>query len=182
MLIGFAGFGGAGKTTAIEHLEHEGVGRRVYLGEAVSEEIKRRGVVRTPEIEKEVRMELRERLGPSAFADLRSSHIAQLIREGECVLIDAIFKLEEYGKLQGCGQKRSVLIAIETSFDTRSQRLMARSNRGYNPDQLRLRDKIETEELGTSLVIEAAEFRVSNEGSLIDFYSNLSALWKRLVS
>lgn len=182
MLVGFAGFGGAGKTTAIECLERQGVGRRVYLGEAVLDEIKLRGVLRTPEVEREVRIELRSRLGPSAFADLRASHVTELISRGECVLVDAIFKLEEFARLRSCGQSRSILIAIDTSFETRSRRLMARGNRVYNPDELRIRDKTETEELGTSLVMEAAEFRISNERSLNDFYDDITNLWKRITS
>ncbi len=182
MLVGFAGFGGAGKTTAIECLERQGIGRRVYLGEAVLDEIKRRGVIRTPEVERDVRIELRSRLGPSAFADLRASYVTELISRGECVLVDAIFKLEEFTRLHSCGQSRSVLVAIEASFETRSHRLMARSDRGYNPDELRIRDKTETEELGTSLVLKAAEFRISNEQSLNDFYNDVTSLWKRITS
>jgi dephospho-CoA kinase len=181
MLVGFAGFGGAGKTTAIECLERLGVGRRVYLGEAVLDEISRLGLARTPEAEKDVRIELRKRLGPGAFADLRASHVAELISRGECVLIDAIFKLEEYSALGSCGQRRSVLVAIETSFETRAQRLTARSNREYSADQLRIRDKIEIEEIGTALVLEAAEFRISNERSLSDFYDDVTALWERIA-
>src|SRR6266481_3000906 len=125
MLVAFAGFGGAGKTTAIEFLEGKHLGQRVYLGEAVSDEIKRLGVVRTPEVEHSVRIDLRSRLGPSAFADLRVSSIVQLIGNGKCVLIDAIFKLEEYSRLLSCGQDRSVLVFIEASFETRSRRLEA---------------------------------------------------------
>lgn len=182
MLVAFSGLGGAGKTTAIESLERCGFGRRVYLGEAVSEEMKHRGLVRTPEVEQEVRMELRSRLGPSAFADLRASHITDLIRGGECVFIDAIFKREEFDRLLLCGQDRSVLIAIEASFATRAARLMARKNRGYSADDLRIRDRTEIDDLGTSSVMKSADFTISNECSLNEFYDEVASLWKRINS
>jgi dephospho-CoA kinase len=182
MLVGFAGFGGAGKTTAIEYLEQLGLGRRVYLGASVFDEISRLGLERTPEVERQVRLELRSRLGPSAFADLRVPRIMELISGGECVLIDAIFKAEEYARLQSCGQDKSVLVAIEASFETRSRRLVVRSDREHTIGELRKRDQTETEQLGTLSVLEAADFTISNERSLIEFYGDVTALWKRITS
>ena len=182
LLIGFAGFGSAGKTTAIQYLEQQGFGRRVYLGEAVFEEIARRGLERTPAVERAVRMELRSNLGPSAFADLKAPHIADLISKRESVLVDAIFNVEEYTKLRSCGQTRSVLIAIEASYETRSGRLGARTDRECTPDELRERDQTEMYALGTPSVMKAADFMVPNERSFSDFYDDLSALWKRIVS
>jgi dephospho-CoA kinase len=180
MLVAFAGFGGAGKTTAIQFLEGRHLGQRVYLGEAVSDEIERLGVVRTPEVEHAVRIDLRSRLGPSAFADLRAPNIVQLIGDGKCVLVDAIFKLEEYSRLLNCGQDRSILVSVEASFETRSRRLEARSKRGYSAKQLRDRDRTEMEDLGTSGVLKVADFTISNEQTLEDFYDEVAAFWKRL--
>src|ERR1700722_2147813 len=180
MLVAFAGFGGAGKTTAIEYLEGKHLGRRVYLGESVFDEIKRLGLTRTAEVEHAVRIDLRSRLGPSAFADLRASSVVELIRNGQCVLVDAIFNLAEYRRLLGCGQDRSVLVSIEASFETRSRRLEARNHRGYSAEQLRLRDQAEVNELGTSGVLKVAEFTISNENSLDAFYDDVTAFWKEL--
>jgi dephospho-CoA kinase len=182
LLIGFAGFGSAGKTTAIKYLEQQGFGQRVYLGEAVFEEIARRGLERTPAAERAVRVELRSDLGPSAFADLKAPQIAELISKGECVLVDAIFNVEEYTKLRNCGQSKSVLIAIDASFETRSRRLIARTDRECTADELRKRDETEMYVLGTPSVMKVADFIVPNERSLSDFYNDLSALWSRISS
>jgi dephospho-CoA kinase len=181
MLVAFAGFAGAGKTTAIEYLQQQGLGRRVYLGEAVFDEIDRRGLMRTPEVERAIRIELRSSLGPSAFADLRVSRVTELIGKGECALIDAIFMIEEYRRLESCSQV-SVLVAIEASFETRSRRLKVRSDRGYTADELLKRDKTEREELGTASVLKVAQFTILNEGVLTEFYGDVTALWKRISS
>lgn len=182
MLLAFAGFGGAGKTTAIEHLARQRFGQRVYLGQAVLDEIDRLGLELTPQSEGRVRMELRDRFGPGAFADRGAPEIEALLRSGECPLVDAIFKPEEYARLQSCGQERSVLIAIEASFDVRAERLQRRDDRAYTPEELRRRDQMETADLGTSAVIQAANFRVSNEGSLEEFHQTITTLWQRINS
>ena len=176
MLIGFAGFGGAGKTTAIEYLEGQGFGRRVYLGQAVLDEIDLRGLKRSPSVEQDVRTELRGKYGPSVFGNRAAAHIAEILSIGERVLVDAIFNIEEYRRLQSCGQTRSVLVAIDASFETRSRRILERHERRYTGDELRERDRTETEKLGTSSVLQLAEFTVSNESSLADFQRNLDKL------
>jgi dephospho-CoA kinase len=181
-LVGFTGFGGAGKTTAMEYLQEQGFGRRVYLGQAVLDEIDRRNIKRTPEVEEAVRIELRSKNGPGAFADLRVSSIAELISKGESVFIDAIFNVEEYRKLQTCNQDRSVLVAIKASFETRARRLMARDYRRYTPDELRKRDQTETGDLGTTAVLQMADLTLSNEGSFADLYTALTALWMQIAS
>jgi dephospho-CoA kinase len=182
MLLAFAGFGGAGKTSAIQYLEKQGLGRRVYLGDAVFEELDRRHLVRSPETEDAVRIELRSRLGAGAFAELKANAVTELISAGQCVFIDAIFAPEEYETLLNCcGQARSVLIGIEASFDMRSRRVSARAGRGYTAEELRERDRTETEKLRTERVLEMAEFTIPNERSLDDFYLEVSALWRRIA-
>jgi dephospho-CoA kinase len=181
ILVAFAGFGGAGKTTAIKYLESRGLGRRVYLGQAVSSEINLRGLVQTPSVEREVRTELRAKLGPSAFADLGASTITEIMAVGECVLVDAIFNVEEYERLRDCGQPRSVLVAIEASFETRSARLLVRRERAYTSEELRERDQTEIDNLGTASVLKLAEFTVPNESSLVHFQGDLDTLWNRIV-
>jgi dephospho-CoA kinase len=181
MLVAFAGFGGAGKTTAIAHLARLGRGRRVYLGQASFDEILRCGLVQTPEAERRVRRELRSRFGPSVFADRCAANIEDLIRGGDCPLIDAIFNVEEYARLQKCGQDRSVLVAIEASFETRSRRLLVRDERVLTEEELRNRDETERTDLGTRAVLLAADFCISNECSLSEFHEAIDKLW-RLVA
>jgi dephospho-CoA kinase len=180
MLVAFAGFGGAGKTTAIEYLERGGLGRRVYLGQAVLDEIARCGLEHTAEMELRVRMELRDRLGPSAFAQLRAPQIEDLVRQGSCPLVDAIFKLEEYDEVRGCGQNKSFLLAIEASFDTRSMRLANRANRPLTVEELRERDRKEQNDIGMPAVLAAADFIISNEGSIEDLCQTIDRIWKRI--
>lgn len=84
MLIAVAGLAGAGKTTAIDHLESLRAGRQVYVGELVLNEVRARGLEVNPENENLVRLDLRHTRGPEAFAAL-------VLREGTLIYIDDYF-------------------------------------------------------------------------------------------
>lgn len=180
MLIAFAGRSSAGKTTAIEFLARRGFGHRVYLGEAILEEIVRQGIDRTAESELAVRLDLRKRFGASALADINSPRVESLLRQGHCVLIDAIFNIEEYTRLLTCGQKRSVLVAIDASFATRLARQSLRRDRQYTEQELLERDRAESEDLRTPAVLARADFKLVNEETLDAFYSEVGVLWERI--
>ena len=87
VLIAFTGFGGAGKTTAIEYFQERSLGRRVYLGQVVHDEIRNRGLAHSPETERQVRLALRSRLGRGAFAEMMAKEISGLLAEGVNPLI-----------------------------------------------------------------------------------------------
>jgi dephospho-CoA kinase len=126
-------------------------------------------------------LELRSQLGPSAFADLRAQEIENTLAKGVCPLVDAIFTPEEYVRVRKCGQNRSVLVAIEASFDTRSKRLLTREDRVHTAEQLRQRDETEEDRLHTTAVIEAADYGIPNERSLEEFQAAVDAVWTRLA-
>lgn len=93
-LIALAGPSGAGKTTAVDYLEEIGFGQKVYLGQAVLDEIGAQGLRPEPESERHVRMTFRERYGPGALSILAGPQVEALLTRGINVLIDAVF--EEY--------------------------------------------------------------------------------------
>lgn len=114
--------------------------------------------------------------GLSALAIPYVDSVAQCIRDGIPVFVDAIFTQAEFAVLasrvpNGCAH----LLAIEASFDTRSARLTSRPKRPLNAEELRERDKTELESLGTGTVIESAKYRIRNEETLGEFYRQLAA-------
>jgi dephospho-CoA kinase len=68
LLIAVAGWSGSGKTTAIDHLSKIGAGEKIYIGEAVLDEIHARGMAPGPVSEQLVRLNLREQHGRGALA------------------------------------------------------------------------------------------------------------------
>jgi len=179
ILFAVAGLAGAGKTTATDHLESVGAGRRVYVGQFVLEEVGRRGMQVTPESERLVRVALR-RDHPHAVAALGATLVKDILDSGINVLLDAIFNIEEYRFWeQLCGDQLR-LVAIAASFDIRAERLQHRSSRGLTQDQLKARDQTELNVLRLDEVLAVAPYKMVNEGTLDTFKRELELIWRGL--
>lgn len=179
-LIAAAGLSGAGKTTAIDYLEQLGAGRKVYVGDLVLDEVRRRRLKVDPHNEKAVRLELREMLGPAAFAALASPRVSELLSGGQNVLLDAIFCPEERRHFsEVCGDP-IVVLAIVASFDLRAARLKIRASRPLTRVELLDRDQTEVVELHTDRVVAEATHQIINEGRLEDFKEALDNFWNQL--
>jgi len=175
-LIGVSGLAGSGKSTAVEHLVELTGGRLAYLGQTVLDEVCARGLPKTPENERQVRIDLRREKGLAAFAIPFVHEVVECVTKRIPVFVDAIFTREEFDVLVPCvpiGSAR--LLAIEASFATRSARLASRPVRPIGAEELLKRDHTELEELGTGDVIAAAEHKIPNEGTLEEFYRRLEA-------
>src|SRR5271169_1533657 len=127
-LVGVTGLAGAGKTTAAAHLATVTGGHYLYLGQTVLDEVRARGLSGTPDDESHVRIDLRQKKGPAAFAMPYLEVVAECMEKGIPVFVDAIFKREEFDVLASrvpIGFAR--LLAIDASFDIRSARLAHRT-------------------------------------------------------
>lgn len=174
-LVGVTGLAGSGKTTAVQHLSKLTGGRVLYLGQTVLDEIRARELPETRDNERRVRIDLRREKGPAALAVPYVDVVAECVGNGIPVFVDAIFTPEEFDILRSRlpnGPAR--LLAIHASFDIRRMRLALRSERAFNADELRERDKTELEVLGTANVIAAAEHTIRNEQTLEEFYRELA--------
>jgi hypothetical protein len=149
-LVAVAGLAGADKTTATDHLESIGLGRRVYVGALVLNEVRRQGLQVGAENEKLVRVALRRTNGPHALAALAAPVVMDILGSGTNVLLDAIFNIEESFE-ELCGNQ-VFLLAIAASFDVRADRLQHHCLRALTKDQLKARDETELNVLRTDLV------------------------------
>jgi dephospho-CoA kinase len=178
MLIMVCGFSGAGKSTAIENLCKASGGAPIYFGEVILNEIVRRGLVRSPDVERSVRKELRDVHGPAFLAAAATPKIVELLAQGRDVFIDAVFCPEELDHLRDAGRANpTALLMIEANFATRSGRLARREQRPCSEEQLRERDRHERANLRIDDVFERADAAVANERTLHDFEVALRAWW-----
>lgn len=178
MLIAVAGFSGAGKTSAIRYLAARGVGEIIYAGQMVLDEVVQRGLELCPENEKVVRTAMRQEEGHNILA---KRVVARLARHplDERILLDAIYLPEEDECYRTDLQtRRLVTLSIETSFETRVERLASRPDRPCSRADLEKRDRHEREELGLERLVAGADFRLPNEGTMMDFETALDALAK----
>jgi dephospho-CoA kinase len=173
-IVAVAGLTGAGKTTAVEYLGQYYGARIIYLGTAVLNWVRERGLPQTPEGEKIARHELRERHGPAAFVKSSAAEIGLLLGSGSPVLIDAVFHPQEFDELVTCaGDFRVYLVGIMASYETRCMRLARRPFRPFNKGEVLDRDEFELRKLRIGDVLAAATHTISNEGSLENYYASL---------
>jgi len=164
VLVALAGFSGAGKTTAADYFCNAGLAKKIYFGDVVLNEVRARGLPLTADTERAVRIELRERHGPAVFACRATPLIKAQLNQGVNVVVDAVFQDEEYRCLQDCCSTAfsCILLAIEASFATRSQRLVARRERPYSSEELKARDNLERQKLHTDTAISGAKQKILN--------------------
>jgi dephospho-CoA kinase len=174
-LVAVAGLAGVGKTTAVEFLSGLCSGEVVYLGAGVLESVQRLRLPETPESERTVRLELRKKRGPAAFAELKADRILELLEGGVPVMVDSIFVRAEFDLLTSRAYSFSAhLLAITASLPIRCARLATRNDRPLSRLQVEERDRLEIEVLGIGEVLAAATRTISNNGILSEFHERLT--------
>lgn len=176
MIIAVCGLAGAGKTTSLDILERLGMGAKVYVGAFVTAEVSRRGMEPTPQSEREVREDLRNKRGMAALAELAMPTIQGILGAGRVALVDAIYCAEEFEFYRDRCNVQVVRIAIVTVRHERVRRLAARSIRPLDAEALDRRDDFELTRLGLEGVIRAAEYKLDNDGSLDNLESTLARM------
>ena len=177
MLIAVAGLAGVGKTTAVGYLESAGVGRPIYVGRYIQDEVKRRGLPINASNERFVRQQIRQQFGLDFIANKVTADLEQ-IRTNEPILLDAIYVREEAEHYRAVLGRRLIIIGIEADFELRVRRLATRADFPLTPVELVGRDAFDIG-LGVREVVVTADMRLTNEGSLDDFKRSLDGLRER---
>jgi dephospho-CoA kinase len=175
-IIAVCGLAGAGKTTSVDVLERLGEGARVYVGAFVTAEVERRGLSATPQNERQVRQELREKGGMDALARMALPTISGIIDAGRVALVDAIYCAEEFELYLTHFGDSVVRVALETRRGERERRLSVRNLRPISAEALASRDEFELVKLGLGRVMAEAEHSLENNGSLDDLENSLKQL------
>lgn len=182
LLLGIAGYSGAGKTTAIQYLVSTCGADRIYVGQLIADEVLARGMNPGPESEKIVRRELRERDGMEGLAMLVAPTVQRSLGLGRPAIIDAICCLQEIEFYRRTFDQSALLVSLITSFDVRARRVRLREEKPMTADQLRERDDLENTFLRTDLAIEAATIVISNDGDLEQLHKSLDEKVRHLVA
>ena len=170
---------GAGKSTIAEGLKSKGF-EIINMGDAVRAEAKKRKLEPIGENLGKLMLELREKNGPGAIANLIESKIQN--SSSEVIVIDGIRSNAEIQVLKKIGNLR--ILSIHASTDTRFDYLTKRG-RSDDPQNKESFEKRDDRELGVgiSTSIALADETISNNNltkeQLIDTAFNIIQEWTK---
>jgi dephospho-CoA kinase len=178
--VAVVGLPGAGKSEATTRfVKHRFV--RVAFNDLFFEEFARWGMERNETNENLVRVEMRNRLGPTVLAERALPIIQQAIHEGKPVVIESLYTWWDYNylkeRLGGCFK----VLAIYAPPALRYARLAVRPERPYNADLARSRDQSQIESLQQAGPIAMADWTIQSTGTKEELYAAVDALIKDLI-
>ena len=160
LLVCLTGMPGAGKSTIAEGLKSKGYAI-INLGNTVRNEAKKRNLEASRENLGKLMLELREKNGPGAIAELVKSEIES--SSANVLLIDGVRSNDEIQVLKKFGIVK--LLAIHASTDTRFDFLQKRG-RSDDPQTKEHFDERDNREMGVGISnsIALSDYAISNIG------------------
>jgi len=160
LIVCITGMPGAGKSTVARAFNQSYL--VLNMGDAVRKEVEKRGLKLTDENLGKVMLELREKYGKGAIAELISEEIKESDKD---VIIDGIRSMEEVNVLKQYGVVK--ILAIHAPKDKRLKYLQTR-NREDAPksiEDFNLRDERELK-VGIGEAISYADFVITNDSTI----------------
>ena len=145
LIVCLTGMPGSGKSTIVSALKAKGV-EALNLGDGVRAEAKRRNLEPSGENLGKLMLELREKNGPGAIAELLTEQIKN--SQSKVIIIDGVRSTAEIEVLKNVGSVK--LLSIDASTDTRYKFLSARG-RSDDPTTREKFEERDKRELGVGI-------------------------------
>lgn len=164
LIVCLTGMPGAGKSTIADGLESKGY-EIINMGNAVRDEAKKRNLESTRDNLGKLMLELREKNGPGAIAELVKPQIES--STADVILIDGVRSNDEIKVLRRFGTVK--LLAVHASTDTRFNFLQKRG-RTDDPQTKEHFEERDNRELGVGISnsIALSDYAISNIGMTKD--------------
>jgi dephospho-CoA kinase len=177
VILAVVGLAGAGKTEITEYLIKKTGWPKVYFGQAVIDEVGRRGLPLNETNERLVREEFRAKDGMAAMAVVNMPKVKGLYA-GSSVIIESLYSWEEYLKVKEEFGESFKVLAIYTSYLTRVKRMANRPTRPLSAEDLQKRDYSQIENLHQAGPIARADWTIVNEGSMEELFGKIDEVIK----
>jgi dephospho-CoA kinase len=140
------------------------------MGDAVREEVRRRGLPEYDEVVGRVANELRMREGMDAIAKRCLPRVKDVLKRHELVVVDGVRGIAEVELFRKEFSDSFFLVYIDATFSDRLERIRKRErpDRIFTDEELRNRDERE-KKWGLEDAINSADFMIENKSSLQEF-------------
>ena len=165
-ILAVVGMSGSGKSVVVEYMTSKGY-PKVYFGGMVLNELERRGLAKTPENEKFVREDVREKHGKDWVVKQVIEATKKLIEAGQRrIVLDGVYSYTEYKILKETFPGDTTFLAVVLPKRLRYKRVGERLERPLNGGEIRERDDAEIMNLEKGGPIAAADYYVMNDGTV----------------
>ena len=170
LIVCLTGMPGSGKSTIVSALKSKGI-ETLNLGDGVRAEAKRRNLEPSGDNLGKLMLQLREKNGPGAIANLLTDQIQN--SQSNIIIIDGIRSIAEIEVLKNVGSVK--LLSIEATADTRFKFLKARgrSDDPETKEKFAERDNREIS-VGIDQSISIADETISNNDLTLDELTELA--------
>jgi dephospho-CoA kinase len=169
-VICITGLCGAGKSVVSDYLVNQKGFHFLRFGQLTMDEIKKRGLVPSEALEKEIRENIRKQHGMAAFAILNLPKLDEMVKAGN-VVGDGLYSFEEYKVLKEHFGNDLIVIAVYAPPVLRYERISQRisystdtnlRNRSISVEDAKKRDISELEKLNKGATIAMADYTIQN--------------------
>lgn len=174
-IVGIVGMPGTGKSVLTEKFTEKGW-KSVYFGSVTLNELDKRNLEYNQFYEKSVREELRSEYGADAYAKKLLPQIKELSQKGPVVL-DGLYSWSEFKYLKSIFNTQLILIGVITNSQLRYDRLEDRPKRPLSNEEAIKRDYAEIEGLEKGGPIAIADYFITNNSTLKDFYEKFEIIY-----
>ena len=170
LIVCLTGMPGSGKSTIVSALKSKGI-ETLNLGDGVRAEAKRRNLEPSGENLGKIMLQLREKNGPGAIANLLTDQIQN--SKSNIIIVDGVRSIAEIEVLKNVGSVK--LLSIEATAETRFNFLKARgrSDDPETKEKFAERDNREIS-VGIDQSISIADETISNNDLTLDELTELA--------
>ena len=164
LIVCITGMPGSGKSTIVSALKAMGL-ETLNLGDGVRAEAKRRNLDPSGDNLGKLMLELREKNGPGAIAELLTEQLKN--SQSKVIMIDGVRSIAEIEVLKNIGSVK--LLSIEASADTRYKFLSARGRSDDPTTRKKFEERDNREiDVGLGKSIAIADETISNSNITLD--------------
>ncbi|MBI5402687.1 MAG: AAA family ATPase [Ignavibacteriae bacterium] len=174
-IIAVVGMCGSGKSEAVKYFTDKGF-KKVYFGDVVISELKKRGLEINEKNERKIREELRAEYGMGVMAIKSIGRIKEYFRTDN-VVIESMYSWEEFKIIKEAFGEDFKVLAIYTTKSLRYERLGRRDFRPLTNEEAMSRDLSEIQNLDKGGPIAYADYTLINDSTLEELKIKLGKLF-----